>query len=107
MDNKPSPDSYFGLTFFLILNLLGLPVWFFAMILGYGDFEGKTILDIVLMLPISLYPMFIFVFSIISFRLNAAGREGKAAIVMLIPLIVSGGYIFLLMVVDSFIDAFT
>lgn len=102
MTNKPNPGSYVVLIFFLFLNLVGLPFWFTSMILGLGDFGHQTIPNILLLLPISLYPVFIFVFSIISFRLIATGKEGKAAIMMLLPLIISGGYILLLSVVDSF-----
>ena len=98
--SKPSPGSYLGLTFLLILNLLGLPVWFVVMISGS---DGVSIKDVI-MLPISLYPLFILIFSIASFGLNATGKEGKAAITMLLPLLISGGYIFIAITIGTLIS---
>ena len=78
-----------GLIFLFIVNILGLPIWFVFMIAGSN---GVSLKDLDL-LPVTLYPLFILIFSSVSFWLNSAGNGGKAVIAMLLPLIISGGYL--------------
>jgi len=98
IDDKPSISSYLGLIFLLLINLLGLPIWFVFMISGSN---GVSLEDTVF-LPITLYPLFIIVFSLISFGLNAMRKGGKAVIFMLLPLIISGSYIFLIGIINNY-----
>lgn len=96
MDNTSDTTSYLGLIFLLILNLLGLPIWYIIVALGAADYVHNTINELIFLSPLTLYPIFIILFSIISFWLNKNGKKGVAAIVMLLPVIISGGYILIL-----------
>jgi hypothetical protein len=82
----------------LVFDLIGLVPWAVFSALSFMGFDSGFHWNVVfLMAPFWIYPILVLVCAIVAFSLNAKGRTSEAIGTMLGPVIVSGGWFWLLL----------
>ena len=82
----------------LVIELLGLLPWaVFSALSGMGFDSGFHLSVVLLMAPFWAYPILILICAPLAFSQNRKGRASAATLTMVLPLLISWGWIFIMM----------
>ena len=99
VDTLRTPNKKRSLVIILILELVLLVPWAVVSALSGMGFDSGFNWEVVfLMLPLWAYPALVLICGIIAFRVNGGQHQERATTIMALPLLISWGWLTLLMV---------